>query len=450
MNKAGHIISIIGGVLAILFSVLLVVTGPALYAGDEVRHFIAANEDDLGPMWVHLGEYYGAKGFLQSDLNDYMDDYRDALQRVDANDLEDMAGTYDMDAFHDMAGIYADIEAYLPKLETGVAACLIASVVALVGAQIAKRYRTAGGVMVLCGGALTLVFSLVASSIVPMALASLLLILGGLLQMARPREYKGSYTAGQPGGAAAMRKTAFVFGYMGGILALIFSLFMIYTVPLHIAEDTLADIHDHMTNENVIAFNEMALVAREEPIADHSERGLLAFADEVAQNSPVLNDAGVYEETMRFVYRACLFALMSAVIVAITILAALTAFIGALVCRKAPTCGGVMMLLAAFIMLLSSIYTGTLMPMIIAVVLLMVAGVVIFIPRRMKVQPVSDGLPHARSYTYGYQWGNHPAQYMPPYDIAGRAEVPAGPEAQKPDEPQSESPACGEEEHTES
>jgi hypothetical protein len=41
--------------------------------------------------------------------------------------------------------------------------------------------------MVLSAGALTLIFSLVAGSIVPMALASLLLLLGGVLQIAKPK-----------------------------------------------------------------------------------------------------------------------------------------------------------------------------------------------------------------------------------------------------------------------
>ena len=41
--------------------------------------------------------------------------------------------------------------------------------------------------MVLSGAALLLIFSLLASSILPMALASLLLFIGGLLQIARPK-----------------------------------------------------------------------------------------------------------------------------------------------------------------------------------------------------------------------------------------------------------------------
>jgi hypothetical protein len=189
VNKVGFVISLVGGVLAILFSVLLIITGPVLYAWDDVYDFISDNKADLGKIWTYLGEYNGAAPFLQSDLGDYVDNYTQILQNVDASELEKIGEKYDIEAYRDLAGIYKDFESYLPKLWLGVIACLVASVIALAGAELAKNYRIAGGSMVLSGAALTLIFSLVASSIVPMALASVLLILGGVFQIVKTKAH---------------------------------------------------------------------------------------------------------------------------------------------------------------------------------------------------------------------------------------------------------------------
>ena len=207
MNKAGLIISLFGGILAIFFSVLLIFTGPVLFIGDDISDFVSEYNQDMAKIWVSLGDYYGADPFLQRDLEDYIDEYAVVLQDVNAGGLEAAGETYDMEAFYDLAGIYEDFEAYLPKLQLGVIACIIASVIGLIGAQVARKYRTVGGVMVILGGGLTLIFSLVASSIIPMALASLLLILGGVLQMAkrqvRPAMVRGQKLVHQSGGISS-------------------------------------------------------------------------------------------------------------------------------------------------------------------------------------------------------------------------------------------------------
>lgn len=182
MNKTGYVFSLIGGVLAIVFSVMLVVTGPWLYASEEVIDFFEDNGQDMGSMWTTFGEYNRINPFLEDDLEDYVADYQKALEKVDARDLKDMGEDYEIEAFEDMADIYRDMEDYLPKLQLGLIACLIASVIGLIGAQVAVKFQVAGGVMVLVSSALTLIFSLVAGSIVPMVLASLLLVVGGVLQ----------------------------------------------------------------------------------------------------------------------------------------------------------------------------------------------------------------------------------------------------------------------------
>jgi hypothetical protein len=196
LNKTGYVFSLLGGMLAIVFSVLLVITGPFFFAGSDVYRFISDNSvadsqyevNNIGKMWADIGDYYRIDPFLQSSLDDYISSYQDVLQNISAGDLEDMSKKYDLDSFHKLAVIYRNVEGYIPELETGFIACLIVSIAALVGAQVARRHHTAGGAVVLSAGALTIIFSLVARSILPMAFASVLLIIGGLLQIAKPKD----------------------------------------------------------------------------------------------------------------------------------------------------------------------------------------------------------------------------------------------------------------------
>lgn len=177
-----------GGVLAIFFSVLLIITGPILFAGKDAYDFVSDNEQELDEMWAYIGDYNGIDEFLTDDFEDYVDEYIDVLQEIDGDELEDMGKEYDVKAFAELADIYSDFEDYLPSLKLGVLICLIASIMALAGAELARKYRVTGGVMVLAGAALTLIFSLVGGSIVPMAAASILLILGGVLQIIKPKQ----------------------------------------------------------------------------------------------------------------------------------------------------------------------------------------------------------------------------------------------------------------------
>jgi hypothetical protein len=187
VNKAGFVFSLIGGVLAILFSVLLVVTGPYFFAGDDIAEFTSENEDDLLPIARNIGEYNDVPMFWETDLDEFVTGYSKIIQKLDAQKLRDIGDEYEMDAFDDLALIWQDVEEYIPKLKICVLACLIASALALAGAAIARSARIAGGVLVLAAAGLLLIFSLLASSILPMALASLLLIAGGLMQLARPK-----------------------------------------------------------------------------------------------------------------------------------------------------------------------------------------------------------------------------------------------------------------------
>ncbi|MGE5494694.1 MAG: hypothetical protein ACM3S4_05280 [Burkholderiales bacterium] len=188
MNKAGYIVSLIGGVLAVVFSLLLLITGPVLFAGRDVSRFYTRNQDKLDEMWTDIGDYYGVPQFLKGDLDGYIDGYAEILGTIDGDDLRDIGEQHNEEAFRDAARLYEDLDAYIPKLKLSVIICVAASVIALIGAEAARRFRVAGGVMVISGGAFTLIFSLVASSIVPMALASLLLILGGVLQIVRQKD----------------------------------------------------------------------------------------------------------------------------------------------------------------------------------------------------------------------------------------------------------------------
>ncbi len=187
MKKAGYVLSLIGGILAVILSVLMVITGLFFYLGDDVSRFYTRNNDHLDGMWADIGEYYGAGLLLRVDLKDYIEDYSDVLKDLDAHDLEAVGAHYGFKPFDDLARIFSKADEFIPTLVLGAIACLIASVLALVGSETARRYRVAGGVMVLSGAALTLIFSLVASSIITMAPASVILIAGGLMQIVKPK-----------------------------------------------------------------------------------------------------------------------------------------------------------------------------------------------------------------------------------------------------------------------
>lgn len=189
MNKAGYVFSLTGGVLAVVFTALLFLTGPLFSFGRDLYRFISYNSgytqeaDDLGKIWVYVGDYYEVAPFMSVSLKKYITDYEDAFKKINASDLEDMYEKYNLDSFGDLAGIFRKLNAYLPKLVISVIACLAASVAALTGAQVARKYRTGGGITILAAGAVTVIFSLLAGSILPMAAASALIITGGLMQM---------------------------------------------------------------------------------------------------------------------------------------------------------------------------------------------------------------------------------------------------------------------------
>lgn len=199
MNKAGYTISLIGGVLALVLSVLMVVTGPIFAFGDEASRFFTRNSDRLEYVFADIGDYYGVKPLLQDDLGTYIDDYMDVLQDIDADELEDIGAEYKESALDDIVKLYRKIDEYSLSLKIGVIACTAASIIALIGAQV-RKHRVAGGVMVLSAAAFTLIFSLVAGSIISMAPASLLLILGGVLQVAKPKSQKAIQSPGELSG----------------------------------------------------------------------------------------------------------------------------------------------------------------------------------------------------------------------------------------------------------
>lgn len=379
MNKTGYVFSLIGGVLAVVFSVLLVVSGPVLFAGEDARDYVDEYGDDFERMWTTFGDYHGV-GLLteDDDLADYVSDYSKALRRTDVDELEEIADEYDYEAFEDLSDLYGDVEGYLPSLRTGIIGCLIASALALLGAQVARRFRIAGGVIVLLGALGTLAFSLVASSIIPMALATLLLIIGGVLQIVKTKSTKAVPIV--DGGA--MQKIAFFLGYAGSILAIVFALAMIFTVPYGLVTNTLEDIEDDFEMEHVLALNDIAIEIRDENITDLSEDNISAITEDVAERSLLIEDEDYYEEAVEYAYDTGRHVIISMVLVGASIVFALLALIGSLLCKSKPLAGAVMMVIAALVLLITSIYTDTVVPMVIAVVLLILAGVFAFIPRR--------------------------------------------------------------------
>lgn len=225
-----------------------------------------------------------------------------------------------------------------------------------------------------------------------------------------------------------MKKTAFVLGYAGSILALVFSMLMIITVPLNLADNLLKDITDELDGQHILALNDTALKMSEEGWTDYSESGLREIAEEAAKDNDAKADADVYDEAAKFAFKAGLNVMISLIVVAASIVLAIVSLIGALIVKKAPTAGGVLLLLTAFFLLLAAIYTGTLVPTFIASVLLALGGIAVFIPARMNRPapvPATGNRPYApqgvmppqNSYVpqYAPQNGYVPAQngYVP-------------------------------------
>ncbi len=424
MNKVGYIISLVGGVLAVFLSVMLIVVGPVLTLGPEVKDFYAENKDNLFDMWVKMGDYNGTESFLQVDFGEYVDEYAGIIKGLDASELDEIAEEYDSEAFADLANIFEDNEEYWPKLRLGVIGCLVASVVALVGAELARRKRIVGGAFVLAGAAMTLVFSLVGGAIAPMAAASLVLILGGILQILPLSEKARLKTAQKPKRQIpALRKAAFGLGFAGSVLCLIFAFLMILMVPLHLMSGILEDIKDDMDNAQVVALNETALALQDEDIDVSNEEAVTAFATgEVAHDSVLINDEDVYEDAIGFVYKNAANAFMSMIIVGVAVVLALIAFIGALISRRAPVGGGVMMLFSALATVLAAIYTDALMPMIIASGLLAIAAILALSPPKMPAYPKPQQIaPPVPEMAYPPQ---AIPQVLPEYDVPGDVPFP--------------------------
>ncbi len=223
-----------------------------------------------------------------------------------------------------------------------------------------------------------------------------------------------------------MKKTAFIFGYAGSILALIFALFMIFTVPLNIITDSFEDIKSDMENENVLALNEVAIAMMQEGSPDYSEQAVEVFAQKVAKNSEIINDEDIYEDSIEIFYDLGWKSAISMVLVGLAVIFALVSFIGALICRKAPTGGGVMMLVAALVMLLTAIYTQTLIPMLFACMLLTIAGIAAFIKIPQNTGKKQGNVQYAQAYSAPVYTPslNEQVQYQSP---------PAQPEAKQAD-----------------
>ena len=212
-----------------------------------------------------------------------------------------------------------------------------------------------------------------------------------------------------------MKKTAFVLGYAGSILALVFSMLMIITVPVNLADGLLKDITEELDGEHLFALNDTALKMGEEGWTDYSESGLREVAEKAANDSSAVASEDVYDEAVRFAYSFGVGAMIELIVVAAAIALAVISLIGALIIKKAPTAGGVLLLLTAFFLLLAAISTGTLIPTFIASVLLALGGIAVFIPARMN-RPAPVHTTRSRPYTpqYAPQNGYAPNGYVPP------------------------------------
>jgi len=192
-----------------------------------------------------------------------------------------------------------------------------------------------------------------------------------------------------------MKKTAFVLGYAGSILALVFSMLMILTVPLNLATDLLNDMERKLGSEGVLALNDTALEMQEQGWSDFSKTGLIRVAEDAAEKDTYNISKTVYRDAARFAYEKGVTILAKMIVVAVAIVLSLVALIATMIIKKAPTAGGVMLLLIAFFLLLGAIYTDTLVPMFIASVFLALGGIAVFIPTRMNRTAPAGAKPYS-------------------------------------------------------
>ena len=181
MNRGGYVTTMLGAVLALVFSMLMLLTSFLWALGGDLSRFLEERGDRVGSMWELLGKYHDASKFLETDFAAYVDDYKVVLEETGSEDLEALAEKYDSAAFADMAAIVAKWEALKLRLWIGTVMSVLASVAALIGAQAARVRPKAGAVTILIASILTLGFSLLAGSVLPMAVASLLLLIGSLV-----------------------------------------------------------------------------------------------------------------------------------------------------------------------------------------------------------------------------------------------------------------------------
>ena len=191
MSRGGYVTSMVGGVLALVFAMLMLLTGFLWAVGGDLVRFFEERGDRVGSMWKLLGRYHGVADFPKEDLGKYVPEYKEALENTTSEDLEALADKYDSAAFRDMAAIVARLEALRVRLIIGTVMSVLSAVAALVGAQVAKVRLKAGAITILCASVLTLGFSLLAGSVLPMAAASLLLLIGSLVLLSGRKAQNG-------------------------------------------------------------------------------------------------------------------------------------------------------------------------------------------------------------------------------------------------------------------
>ncbi len=186
MNRGGYVTSMTGAVLALVFSMLLLLTSFMWALGGDLSRFFEERGDRVGSMWELLGKYHDTAKFLETDLSMYVDDYKVALDKTTSEDLEALADKYDSAAFADMAAIVAKWEGLKLRLYIGMVMSVLASVAALAAAQVARVRLKAGAVTILICSILTLGFGILGGSALPMAVASLLMLIGSLVLLKKP------------------------------------------------------------------------------------------------------------------------------------------------------------------------------------------------------------------------------------------------------------------------
>jgi len=170
MKTAGFVCGLIGGILAFIFSIILIFSGLAKAAWDTT---------------------FGGQGQFSNAIIDMAEDL-EGMESLEEWDFENME---DLDELEEWGDQYSeDLEGFgmqLGRQMTGIWIAVVfsflLSILGIVGAAICKRKSVIGGIFMLAAAVGVFICSIFAWGAAYMWIASVLLILGGIFALVPPK-----------------------------------------------------------------------------------------------------------------------------------------------------------------------------------------------------------------------------------------------------------------------